>query len=189
MCVYVNYICILNQFTMKETISINQQELMTLLCQVDKSTFVNLVTETKVRMKKTNNPYYDKVIKRSKCTYLMGNDYEKRVTTNYGKEGIESTFEVDELKGMEHISKCVLKSTNPDNPTTYYVMVERFDEVKPTTEYIFENNSIDKVLFEDFMTKVYESKKQECERKVMVITPKLESIKEMSLNGNHYIVE
>jgi hypothetical protein len=83
----------------------------------------------------------------------------------------------------------VLKSTNPDNPTTYYVMVERFDEVKPTTEYIFENNSIDKVLFEDFMTKVYESKKQECERKVMVITPKLESIKEMSLNGNHYIVE
>lgn len=175
--------------TMKQTITINQQELITLLSSVEKSTFVNLVTETKVRMRKTNNPYYDKVIKRSKCNYLIGNDYEKRVLVHYTKEGIENTFEVEELKGKEHISKCVLKSTNPDTPTTFYLMVERFDEVKPTTEYLFENNTIDKVLFESFMTKVYESKKQECERKVMVITPKIENIKEISFNGNHYIVQ
>lgn len=174
---------------MKQTISINQQELMTLLMNVDKSTFVNLVTETKVEMNKKNNPYFDKVIKRSKCTYLMGNDYEKRVNTNYQKEGIESTFVVETPSGKEHISKCVLKSTNPDKPITYYVMVERFDEIKPTTEYLFENNPIDKVLFESFMKKVYDSKKQEQERKVMVITPKLESIKEMTLNGTHYIVQ
>ena len=173
--------------TMKQTITINQQELITLLSSVEKSTFVNLVTETKVRMNKTNNPYFDKVIKRSKCTYLMGNDYEKRVIVNYTKEGIEETFEVEELKGKKHISKCVLVDTKTES--VYYVMVERFDEIKPTTEYLFENNTIDKVLFESFMTKVYESKKQECERKVMVITPKIENIKEMSLNGNHYIVQ
>jgi hypothetical protein len=36
------------------------------------------------------------------------------------------------------------------------------------------------------MTKVYESQKQEQERKVMVITPKIENIKEISLNGTKY---
>ena len=83
-----------------------------------------------------------------------------------GKEGLEQTFESEEMKGKEHISKCVLKSTNPDKPITYYLMVERFDEIKPRVEYIFNEQPIDKVLFESFMTKVYESKKQEQERKL-----------------------
>jgi hypothetical protein len=39
------------------------------------------------------------------------------------------------------------------------------------------------------MTKVYESQKQEQERKVMVITPKLENIREISLNGVHYEID
>ena len=68
-------------------------------------------------------------------------------------------------------------------------MLERFDEIKPTNEYIFEGNEIEKQLFEGYMTKVYESQKQEQERKVMVITPKLENIKEISLNGIHYTIE
>jgi hypothetical protein len=173
----------------KETKTITQQELIVLLNQVEKSTMVNLLTETEVGMKKTNNPYYKKVIKRSSCNYLIGNDYGQRVTTNYGKEGIENTFEVEGASGKEHISKCVLRSTNPDKPTTYYLMVERFDEIKPKVEYLFEGNTIDKTLFESYMNKVYESQKQECDRKVMVITPKIENIKEMSLNGVRYIVQ
>ena len=36
------------------------------------------------------------------------------------------------------------------------------------------------------MNKVYERQKQEQERKGMVITPKIENIKEISLNGIHY---
>jgi spore germination protein GerM len=67
-------------------------------------------------------------------------------------------------------------------------MVERFDEIKPQVEYICEGNPIEKTLFQDYMTKVYESQKQEQERKVMVISYKLDSIKEFSLNGNKYEV-
>jgi hypothetical protein len=67
-------------------------------------------------------------------------------------------------------------------------MLERFDEIKPTNEYICEGNQIEKQLFESFMTKVYESQKQEQERKVMVITPKIENIREISLNGIHYTI-
>ena len=172
---------------MKTTSNITRNELITLLMSVEKSTFVNVVMETKVRMNKTNNPYYDKVIKRSKCNFLIGNDYETRVGTNYGNEGLENTFVVEKPSGKTHISKCLL--IDDKTQSTYYVMLERFDEIKPTNEFIFEGNEIDKQLFQDFMVKYTESQKQEQERKVMVITPKIENIKEISLNGTKYIIE
>lgn len=172
----------------KPQVTINKVELLQLLMNIESSTFVNLVTETKVRMNKTNNPYFDKVIKRNKCTYLVGNDYETRVHVNEEKEGLEGDFKSEEMKGKKHISKCVCVDTKTES--VHYLMVERFDEVKPQkTEYICEGSPIEKQLFESYMTKVYESKKQEQDRKVMVITPKLDSIKEITLNGTHYIIE
>jgi hypothetical protein len=139
-----------------------------------------------VRMNKTNNPYYNKVVKRSKCNYSLGVNYENRVINNYTKEGIESTFETEKPSGKTHISKCLLVS-DKDN-SVHYVMLERFDEIKPTNEFIFEGNEIDKQLFQDYMVKYTESQKQEQDRKVMVITPKIENIKEMSINGTKYII-
>ena len=41
----------------------------------------------------------------------------------------------------------------------------------------------------DFLVKVSENSRQEQEKKVMVITPKIENIRELSLNGIHYVVE
>lgn len=171
---------------MKQTLTINQSEMLEIFKQIEKSTFINLTTKTKVRMNKTGNPYYDQVFKLSKSNFLVGNDYETRVQRNEQKEGLEPDFKSEECKVGVHISKCVLFN---EKTNTHYLMVERFDEIKPQVEYVFQNNPIDKVLFESFMTKVYESKKQEQERKVMVITYKMESISEFSLNGNHYIVQ
>jgi hypothetical protein len=167
------------------TNKITKNEMLVILSQVEKSTFINLVTETKVRMNKKNNPYFDKVIKRSKCNFLIGNDYETRVRTNEGKEGLTPDFQSEENKVGTHISKCVLFN---EKTQSHYVMVERFDEIKPQVEYTFEGNSIDKVLFQDYMTKVYESQKQEQERKVMVLSYKEDSIKEFTLNGQKYEV-
>lgn len=169
-----------------QTLTIGQQELITLLSTIEKPTFTNVVMETKVRMNKTNNPYYDKVVKRSKCNYSLGVNYENRVNNNEKKEGLEGNFETEKPSGKTHVSKCLL--IDDKTQSTYYVMLERFDEIKPTNEYIFEGNEIEKQLFEGYMTKVYESQKQEQERKVMVITPKLENIKEISLNGTHYVI-
>ena len=50
---------------------IGREELITILNQQEKGTFGNLVTETKGRMNKRNNPYFDKIVKRSKCNYLL----------------------------------------------------------------------------------------------------------------------
>jgi hypothetical protein len=172
----------------KVTENITRQELITLLSEIDKPTFTNVVMETMVRMNKTNNPYYNKVVKRSKCNYSLGIDYGKRVNNNYTKEGIENTFESEKPSGKHHIgnSKCLLIDDKTES--VHYVMLERFDEIKPTNEFIFEGNEIDKQLFQDFMVKYTESQKQEQDRKVMVITPKIENIKEMSINGTKYII-
>lgn len=172
---------------MKTQMTIGQQELITLLSTIENPTFTNIVMETKVRMNKTNNPYYDKVVKRSKCNYSLGVNYENRVNNNEKKEGLEGNFETEKPSGKTHISKCLL--IDDKTQSVHYVMLERFDEIKPTNEYIFEGNEIEKQLFEGYMTKVYESQKQEQERKVMVITPKLENIREISLNGIHYTIE
>lgn len=170
-----------------QVLTIGQTELIELLNNVEKSTLVNVVMETKVRMNKTNNPYFDKVIKKSSCNYLIGNDYETRVNSNEKKEGLEGDFISMAPSGKKHVSKCVLVDTKTES--THYLMVERFDEIKPKNEFVFEGNEIDKQIFESFMVKVSESSRQDQERKVMVITPMIKNIKEISLNGTKYMIE
>ena len=169
----------------KNTNNINKVEMLNLLSNVEKSTFINLVTETKVRMNKTNNPYYDKVIKKSKSNFLIGNEYETRVRTNEGKEGLTPDFVSQENKVGTHISKCVLFN---EKTQSHYLQVERFDEIKPQVEFIFEGNEIDKMLFNDFMVKTSNTTRQEQDRVVKVLSFKLDSIKEFSLGGQHYVV-
>ena len=170
----------------KEIKTINETEMLSILMNVESSTFINIVSTTKVRMNKTNNPYFDKVFKVNKCNYLIGNYYEDRVIGNDKKEGGEGTFTSEENKVGEHISKCVLFN---ERLNTYYLQVERFNEVKPNVTYIFEGNEVEKTLFESYLTKVSESSRQPQERKVLVQSFKLSSINEFSLGGVHYIVE
>jgi hypothetical protein len=164
--------------------TITKNELIELLSSVEKSTFVNLVTETKVRMNKKDNPYFDRVTKKSVGNFLMGNDYEKRVVTNEIKEGLEGTFEVEEMKGKTHISKVVCVDTKTGEK--HYLCVERFDEIKPKVEFSFEGNTIEKMMFESYLVKVSESQKQQQERKVKWLTYGLDSIREISFNKEKY---
>jgi len=172
---------------MKTQMSISKNELITLLSTIEKPTFTNIVMETKVKMRKTNNPYFDKIVKRSKCNYSLGVNYENRVNNNEKKEGLEGNFVTEKPSGKTHISKCLL--VKDTDLSVYYVMLERFTEIKPKNEYVCEGNQIEKQLFESYMSEVKESTKQEQEKKVMVITPNIENIKEISLNGVHYTIE
>lgn len=175
--------------TNKHTMSkkINKTELLNLLNDVKSSTFIHLVTETKVRMNKTGNPYFDKVKKLSSCNYLIGNEYESRVHKNYTKEDLNTeTFKVEQNKIGDHVSKVVLFN---EKLNTYYLQVERFDETKPKVSYTMEGNDIDKSLFDTFVIKPKVSEKQEQDRYVSFISFKFESIKEITLNGTKYEYE
>ena len=143
---------------------------------------------TEVRMNKTNNPFFGQVRKISNCNYLIGNDYESRVNSNEEKEGLEGDFVSLKPSGKSHVSKCVL--VDDKTGLTHYLMVERFDEIQPKVTYIQDGiGEILKEQFENFLVKTSDTSRQDQERKVMVITPKIENIREMSLNGVHYVVE
>lgn len=166
---------------------ISKSDLLHLLMGVNKSTFVNITMKTSVRMNKTGNPYFNRVEKISSTNFLMGNDYETRVQSNEEKEGLNPDFSSQKPSGIHHVSKCVLQSDKDES--VFYVMVERFDEIVPQTEYICDGNSIDKHLFDQWMVKPSPSTKQDQVRKVMVLTPKIENIIGITLDGIRYEVE
>jgi len=165
---------------------ITKNELINVLNQVEKPTFVHIVMETEPRMRKTDNPYFGLIKKVSSGNYLIGTDYENRVNNNSEKEDKERDFVVEPPKGKRHISKCVLIDTKTES--VHYLMMERFDEVKPKVHYVKDGVEIDKVLFQHFMGKVYTSTKQTQNRKVTPITPKIDNIKEINIDKMKYEV-
>ena len=179
---------------MKTTSNITKQELITLLTTIDKPTFVNIVSTTNVKMNKEKtkegnkelNPYYNKVVKLRKGNFLIGSDYEKRVQNNDIKEGGEGNFQSKESSVGRHISKCVLFN---ERLNKYYLSHEKFPQVKPTNEFIFEGNSIDKMIFDKWISDSNPYQNQPQEKKVEWTTLTIDNIKEISLEGTKYIIE
>ena len=165
---------------------ITVNELLNLLNQIEKPTFVHITMETEVRMNKKDNPYFGRVKKVTSGNYLLCSDYEQRVNNNSEKEGQERTFKSELPKGKKHISKCVLVDTKTES--VHYVMLERFDEIKTKVSYYMDGNEIEKQLISDWLRSSYKSKKQTQERKVMVFTPKLTNIREISIDKMKYTV-
>jgi hypothetical protein len=165
---------------------ITRPQMVGLFMDVKRPEMINLVTETVPKMKKTNNPYFDCVVKKSKGNFLICTDYSKRVNNNRDKEQKETDFVPQSPKGKIHVSNCVL--TDEKTQTKFYLMVERFDEVKPKVQYFFNDEPIDKDLIVDFLPKVYESNTQDLNREVMVLTYLFDSIIGFSFRGRKYSV-
>ena len=170
----------------KETKKITQQELLTLLMNVEKPTFTNIVSEVFPKMNKTGNPYFGKVVKKSKGNYFIGGSYEEMVKTRMEKEGMEPTFESKECSVGEHISKCVQYN---DNTKKHYLQYFTFPTSKPSSTFEFEGNEIDKQLFESFMVKKSEKSRQPQDNKHQPQSLTTTNIKEITLEGVHYEIE
>ena len=168
---------------------VNHTEMVNFLKTVETGTFINMVMLTDVRMRKTNNPLFGKVKKLTSGNYLVGNDYENRVRSNQVKEGDEPTFESEKPKGKTHVTKCVL--VDDKTGQTHYLMVERFDELKTQSEYVTKDfdmlDDVQMELVKQFKYQNYQSKKQTQDRKVMVITPKIENILSVTIGKTKYI--
>jgi len=178
----------------KQVKKISQKELVEILNTIEKPTFTHIVSETIVKMNKEKtkegnkevNPYHNKVVKLKKGRFLIGSDYEKRVNNNDIKEGGEGNFKSQESKVGVHISKCVLYNEKFDK---YYLSHERFPEVKPTSEFMFEGNTIDKMIFDKWIGESSNYENQPQEKKVEWTTLTISNIKEISLEGTKYIIE
>lgn len=160
-------------------------QLILLLSTINKSTFINMVTRTKVRMRKTNNPYFDQVFKVRSGNYLVGNDYEKRVNTNLEKEGQDSDFVASKNNVGDHVTTALLYN---DRTKKYYLQYERFDNSPIETVYHYKGLPIDKVHFERFIQGSNNYENQGLDKTVKVMSVTTTNILMITVNGTKYHV-
>jgi hypothetical protein len=161
----------------KVIVSVTTDELTEILKGQDKGTFGFIHMETKVRMNKTNNPFFDQITKVTKGNILLGNNYEKRVETETGIEN----FKPEECRVGEHVSKCVLHNEKTGKD---YLQYEWFEETLPKSHYIFDGDVVEKQLFESYMMKYTPNKYG-----VNFQSVTINNIKEIHLNKVQYIIE
>jgi len=180
----------------EEIKKVTKSEIVRIIMDIEEktpNTFVGVKMKTlfrEVRQKtkdtKEVNPYFKEIFKVSSKTYRLVTNYKQRVQNNLIKEGKDpNTFNVESPSGKKHISKSLL--TDTDTETKTYLMIEWFPEIKGTTEYEYRGNSIDKTLFEKWI-KYGESsnEKQGLDREVKPITPDLDNVLEISVDGKRY---
>jgi hypothetical protein len=153
---------------------IDQQTLVEILSQVEKGEFVNIESITKVKMRKTGNPYYNSVVKRSSKNVRCLPDYEKRVQNKTNNPEFES-----KPNWFQHISPCVVKHRNNDNT---YFMYETFEGQSVRNEFIHNGQPIQKEVIQPFLPEYKE-------REVQVFTIKTDNIKKISYKGVRYEVD
>lgn len=171
-----------------QEVQVTYGQLVSVLMLVEKPTFCNVVMKTIPTMNKTGNEFFGRVVKLSSTNFLMGNDYENRVQSNEQKEGLTPDFISEKPSGKTHVSKCVL--VDDKTGENHYLMVERFDEIKPQVQYELDGQPMDEIqyeLFKQWLKTPYVSTKQEQDRKVMVITPLIKNIVSISFDNKKYI--
>ena len=153
---------------------IDKNQLVEILSQVEKGEFVNIESVTPVKMKKTGNPYYSQVVKKSSKNVRCLTDYEKRV---------QNTTENPEFQSKPnwfvHVSPCVVK--HRDNDNTYF-MYETFEGQSVRNEFFYNGNQIDKEVLTPFLPTYND-------RDVQVFTISTDNIKKLSYKGVRYEVE
>jgi len=184
----------------KEVIHVNSKELENVFLELETRSFIPFIYITlksenpsefvlKSKEDGSKNPYWKQIVKQSKKCYRLVVDYKKRVENNLLKEGKTlDQYIQGSLSGKKHLSKCIL--TDSKNETERYVMVEYFEDspIKGETKYFVDNNEIDKTLLSNWI--VYrdnQPKNQGLDKMVHPITPKIDSIIELRVDGKIYL--
>ena len=122
---------------------------------------VGLTTLKKVKMnkyldfktsgKQNPNPFYDQVLIEQRLSNLQtGFDYVGQLERKYKSEGIVPIVNEDKKESpYQLVSKCLvfLKS----DPTKFYFRYQDHESSYLDTKYIFEGNSIEKVMFNQYL--------------------------------------
>ena len=184
----------------KEVVLVNSKELENVFLELENRSVIPFIYVTlrttenlseivlKSKVDGTKNPYWKQIVKQSKKCYRLVVDYKKRVENNLLKEGKSlDEYIQGSLSGKKHLSKCILTDKTD---TERYVMLEYFENspIKGETKYFVNNNEIDKTLLSKWI--VYREnnpKNQGLEKTVHPITPKIDNIVELRVDGKIYL--
>jgi hypothetical protein len=101
------------------------------------------------------------------------------------KEGLEPNFESKECSVGQHITKCVQYN---ENTQRHYLQYFTFVTSNIKSEFEFDGNPIEKHLFESYISQSSNTSRQPQENKHDVKSFMLESIKEISIGKEKYVV-
>jgi hypothetical protein len=164
--------------------NININELANLLMGLPKNTPCELTTLTEVKMKKTNNPLFDRVTKQAVANVLVNFCYEDEVNRELAKEGKEFNFESAERKWGANLGDTGLVTHNGG-----LYLPARFLNVKESKYFVDGDTEIPKVEVEPFLPAKKEgSGRQGTVEEVVVRSYKIASVKQLVIKGETYVV-
>jgi len=162
--VYSNFVLVYTLSLCPQTfnMNINKTELKDILSGIDIFVpNVGLTTLKKVEMNKyldfrtsgksNPNPYYDQVLIEQRLSNIQtGFDYVKQLGRKYGDEKIIPIVNEDKKDcWFDIVTKTLVVSKK--NPNNFYFRYQDHTSSYLETKYIFEGNSIEKVMFEQFV--------------------------------------
>lgn len=85
---------------------------------------VTLVTETEPKMNKRGNPFYGRVVKRTRSVNVaLGRDYEKRVNKDLADKGLAPTFKSAKPSGRHIYDKTMFFEQSDTDADKFYLRV------------------------------------------------------------------
>lgn len=165
------------------TIDING--LTNLLNGLNGETKAKITTVTVPGMRKTGNPYTGAITKRTISQVLLNFDYPKEVNRERAKEGKEFDFEAKNRQWGAHLGNSPLITNNGQ----LYLNC-RFKSVE-SSEFLNNDQPIDKAMIQEWLQESKSSSSAQGlnpENEVIVRTYKLASLREIEVNGEHYVV-
>ena len=168
--------------TALQTVVVSVESLLAILLDVKGCPFASIVVETEPRMRKTDNPHMG-TVKRSSMAIQLGIVYENSVNNQRDRENVEERVEVQERRWGQRIPKTTMVEHNGS-----FYLEAKIVNVKETA-YFNNGVEIDAEELKPFLYVRKQSKTQGDEKPVVLRDFKMSSIRELKLNGNHYMVE
>lgn len=158
----------------------NRQQFIDCLKSLRGSTIVSFVAETIPAMRKTNNPYFGRVIKRSRVVGMLGWIYENSVNAQRAREGSPVDFESAPRKWGQRVTGTPLV----EHGGKWYLEVKVQSARSP--EYYCDGGPIDREVIAEYLKSADDHGRQELNRPVILRDYAVESIQEFTCGGETF---
>lgn len=147
------------------------------------SSFVSIRTAVEPRMRKTDNPYWGKLLKYSTINGLINVNYSSSVSNQREREGIEEEFVAEQRKWGVKIPKTPLVEHRGE----FYLEIKVHSV--SSSEYItLDGEVVDRELVKPFLYIPKQAATQKTEKPIILRDFKISSIRSITMHGEEFAV-